>query len=252
MLTKLFMAPPTRCSPAPHPPTHPTWFSASSLWYTHDTSGERSRSPTNAKVFMLRLHAWTCGAGEEGREQGEAAQGGAVHTSVWPLPATSSTFCHTCWPSTSPRRKRFVPHAAHPAAPQMQLQAAQPRRTCWPSTSPRRSSTLKLARRSTQPGFTSGWLTYTLKLQAGLGEGGVEGLVRRRGAVRARLRAEGQWQCEAQLGHQMADCHALVPAHCCCWAARFPALPFRLPSQHEVVVHSRVEGDEDALVKDHG
>ncbi len=36
------------------------WFSASSLWYTHDTSGERSRSPTNANVFMLRVHAPTC------------------------------------------------------------------------------------------------------------------------------------------------------------------------------------------------
>mmetsp|Transcript_37664 Transcript_37664/g.93265 ORF Transcript_37664/g.93265 Transcript_37664/m.93265 type:complete len:269 (-) Transcript_37664:98-904(-) len=33
------------------------WFSAVSLWYTHDTSGDLSRSPTNAKVFMPRLQS---------------------------------------------------------------------------------------------------------------------------------------------------------------------------------------------------
>lgn len=37
-------------------------FSASSLWYTQDTSGDLSRSPTNAKVFMLRLQLCTCTA----------------------------------------------------------------------------------------------------------------------------------------------------------------------------------------------
>lgn len=42
------------------PPIRPLilkyWFSASSLWYTQDTSGADLRSPVKANVFMRCLH----------------------------------------------------------------------------------------------------------------------------------------------------------------------------------------------------
>ena len=45
------------------------WFSASSLWYTQDTSGDFSRSPTKAKVLELRTHWLTCARGLMSRQQ---------------------------------------------------------------------------------------------------------------------------------------------------------------------------------------
>lgn len=50
----------------PQAPTHTSsaqsthWFSASSLWYTQDTSGSFDRSPTKPNVFMRFLHWSTC------------------------------------------------------------------------------------------------------------------------------------------------------------------------------------------------
>ena len=115
-------------------------FSASSLWYTQDTSGDLSRSPTNAKVFMFRLQLCTCSAQE--------------------TLCTVQDAGLTCFQDTIVRIRQAEGQGYW-------LQKGTNTGTSSFDTSFLLSSTLTLLRRKTQPGFTSGCATYTLNLEHG-------------------------------------------------------------------------------------